>query len=89
MLCETALAFGSIGFPLCVKLALPLIWNASVNKVPSAAQNARLSGFSSVKEDAKRGKRSAQSHFSGWKEGRVISPSSPSSATNPFSLLQE
>lgn len=83
---ETALPVGSIDSPLCVKLALPLIWNASVNKVPSAAQNAPLSGFSSV-EDAKRGERSTQSHFSGWKEGRVIFPSSSGSAPNRFSLL--
>lgn len=39
---------GSIGFSLCVKLALPLIWNASINKVPSAARTALLSGFSAV-----------------------------------------
>lgn len=32
---------GSIGFSPCVKLALPLIWNASINKVSSAARIAR------------------------------------------------
>lgn len=54
--------------------ALLLIRNASVNKVPSADQDALVSGFSSVHEDAKRGERSTQSHFSGWKEGRVVHP---------------
>lgn len=58
---------GYIGFSLCVKLALPMIWNASINKVLSAARTALLSGFSVVEEDAERGERSTQSHFSGWK----------------------
>lgn len=55
----------SIGFSLCVELALLLIWNDS--EVPSAARSALLSGFSVVEADEKRGERSTQSHFSGWK----------------------
>lgn len=78
---------GSIGSSLSVKLALPLIWNASINKVPSAARTALLSGFSAVEEDAERGERSTQSHFSGRKRGRVFYPSSPGSSNNRFSLL--
>lgn len=62
--------------------ALLLIRNASVNKVPSADQDALLS---SVHEDAKRGERSTQSHFSGWKEGRVVYPISPGCGTKRWS----